>query len=99
MHQGVISSFRSRVAENCALLGYYAARSAKFLPTHQALMVVKHDKVVKTGSDECRCFESSVLYSLDLFGVRNPFCCYTTPNDLPTHLEKHGKFIVKSLEV
>jgi hypothetical protein len=41
MHQGVISSFRRRVAENCALLGYYSAKSGNFLPMHQVLMVVK----------------------------------------------------------
>jgi hypothetical protein len=40
MHHGVISIFRRRVAENCALLGYYAARSGNFLPMHQVLMVV-----------------------------------------------------------
>ena len=29
----VISGFRREVAENCALLGYYAASSDNFLPT------------------------------------------------------------------
>ena len=30
---GVISGFRREGAENCALLGYYAASSGYFLPT------------------------------------------------------------------
>jgi hypothetical protein len=29
----MISDFRREVAENCALLGYYAASSGNFLPT------------------------------------------------------------------
>jgi hypothetical protein len=29
----MISGFRREVDENCALLGYYAARSGNFLPT------------------------------------------------------------------
>jgi len=29
----VISDFRREVAENCALLGYYAASNGNFLPT------------------------------------------------------------------
>jgi len=31
----VISGFCHEVAENCALLGYYAASSGSFLPTFQ----------------------------------------------------------------
>jgi len=35
MLMDVISGFRCEVAENCALLGHYAARSDNFLPTFQ----------------------------------------------------------------
>ena len=41
----VFAGFRHEVAENCALLGYYAASSGNFLPTFQDNLSVPSSKV------------------------------------------------------
>jgi len=41
----VISGFRSKIEENCALLGYYAAISGKFLRTFRYNLLVSSSGV------------------------------------------------------
>jgi hypothetical protein len=41
----VFAGFRCEVAENCALLGYYAASSGNFLPTFRDNLSVPSSKV------------------------------------------------------
>jgi hypothetical protein len=47
----VNSGFRREVAENCALLGYYAASSGNFLPTFGEKLSVLSSCHSKDGSD------------------------------------------------
>jgi hypothetical protein len=48
----VISGFRRKVDENCALLGYYAASSENSLPTFRDNFIFK-EKSLKIGPIGC----------------------------------------------
>ena len=61
-HLRVISGFRSEVAENCALLGYYAASSGNILPTFRDNLLVPSSGVTNSYS-YCTCIFYSFFFS------------------------------------
>ena len=62
----MISGFRREVDENCALLGYYAARSVNYLPTFRDNLSVPSSRTLKLGPtlkmEPIGCPETSVNY-------------------------------------
>ena len=80
----VISGFLHEVAENCAVLGYYAASSGNFLRTFQDYLSVPSSG---QGWDPIGCPETSVRnchYSLR----DNPEECRSKANSCPLHFCK-----------
>jgi len=59
MFQFVISAFRREVAENCALLGYYAASSCNFLRTFRGNLTVPFSRFYNA------LIKSSLLYGAE----------------------------------
>jgi len=74
----VISGFHHEVAENCALLGYYAASKCNFLPFTTTSRIITQKRAVLISKVHCAIKMKAV-------------CSFQNGNCLPVSVVKHPR--------